>query len=219
MMMTSNLLTNAYKRYGMNKLRSIRFRQALTQLIIEGLKDNTRRLTTDRQYDVGEVLAISEAYGFIYRGLPDVEKQAYLNRLKRELDCEDPTRHPGWENKLYVRPELMQHRIEIIEKRNQLLQDISDADIMREGIVHGDVPCRNLETGEEGDYTWIEIKRKRLANGKYHVHIFHHVHCNPREAFADMFNSICGKGTWESNPPVVAYTFKLLSKNDERFVF
>ena len=53
----------------MNKLRSIRFRQALTQLIIEGLKDNTRRLTTDRQYDVGEVLAISEAYGFIYRGL------------------------------------------------------------------------------------------------------------------------------------------------------
>ena len=65
----------------MNKLRSIRFRQALSQLIIEGLKDNTRRLTTDRQYDVGEVLAISEAYGFIYRGLPDVEKQAYLNRL------------------------------------------------------------------------------------------------------------------------------------------
>jgi hypothetical protein len=28
-----------------------------------------------------------------------------------------------------------------------------------------------------------------------------------------MFNSICGKGTWESNPPVVAYTFKLVHEN------
>lgn len=59
----------------MNKLRPIRFRYFLTQLIIEGKKDMTRRLDSDpRQFDVGEILAISEAYGFIYRGLPDVEK-------------------------------------------------------------------------------------------------------------------------------------------------
>lgn len=198
----------------MNKLRPIRFRYFLTQLIIEGKKDMTRRLDSDpRQFDVGEILAISEAYGFIYRGLPDDKKPAFLDRLKRELDCEDPTRHPGWENKLFVRPELMPHRIEITEKRNELLQDISDADIMREGIIHGDVPCRNIETGEEGDYTWIDIKRKRLPNGKYHVHVIHKVNSNARGAFADMINHICGKNTWENNPSVVAYTFKLVNEN------
>ena len=43
----------------------IRFTLALTQLVIEGKKDMTRRLTTDRrQYEVGEKVALAEAYGF-----------------------------------------------------------------------------------------------------------------------------------------------------------
>lgn len=191
----------------------IRFTLALTQLVIEGKKDMTRRLTTDRrQYEVGERVALAEAYGFIWRDLNAIpDKQiAYMRRLRSVLNVEHPSIIPAWENKLFVRPELMRYQIEITGKRTEHLQDISDEDILREGVFHGMCSSRNIETGETGDYTWLDIKRKKLPNGHYHVNIKHNVHSNIRECFIEMINHICGKGTWEQNPEVYVYTFKLI---------
>ena len=191
----------------------IRFTLALTQLVIEGKKDMTRRLTTDRrQYEVGEKVALAEAYGFIWRELNAIpDKQiAYMRRLRSVLNVEHPSIIPAWENKLFVRPELMRYQIEITGKRTEHLQDISDEDILREGVFHGMCSSRNIETGETGDYTWLDIKRKKLPNGHYHVNIKHNVHSNIRECFIEMINHICGKGTWEQNPEVYVYTFKLI---------
>lgn len=191
----------------------IRFTLALTQLVIEGKKDMTRRLTTDRrQYEVGEKVALAEAYGFIWRDLNAIpDKQiAYMRRLRSVLNVEHPSIIPAWENKLFVRPELMRYQIEITGKRIEHLQDISDEDILREGVFHGMCSSRNIETGETGDYTWLDIKRKKLPNGHYHVNIKHNVHSNIRECFIEMINHICGKGTWEQNPEVYVYTFKLI---------
>lgn len=191
----------------------IRFTLALTQLVIEGKKDMTRRLTTDRrQYEVGEKVALAEAYGFIWRELNAIpDKQiAYMRRLRSVLNVEHPSIIPAWENKLFVRPELMRYQIEITGKRTEHLQDISDEDILREGVFHGMCNSRNIETGETGDYTWLDIKRKKLPNGHYHVNIKHNVHSNIRECFIEMINHICGKGTWEQNPEVYVYTFKLI---------
>lgn len=191
----------------------IRFTLALTQLVIEGKKDMTRRLTTDRrQYEVGEKVALAEAYGFIWRDLNAIpDKQiAYMRRLRSVLNVEHPSIIPAWENKLFVRPELMRYQIEITGKRTEHLQDISDEDILREGVFHGMCSSRNVETGETGDYTWLDIKRKKLPNGHYHVNIKHNVHSNIRECFIEMINHICGKGTWEQNPEVYVYTFKLI---------
>ena len=191
----------------------IRFTLALTQLVIEGKKDMTRRLTTDRrQYEVGEKVALAEAYGFIWRELNAIpDKQiAYMRRLRSVLNVEHPSIIPAWENKLFVRPELMRYQIEITGKRTEHLQDISDEDILREGVFHGICSSRNIETGETGDYTWLDIKRKKLPNGHYHVNIKHNVHSNIRECFIEMINHICGKGTWEQNPEVYVYTFKLI---------
>ena len=191
----------------------IRFTLALTQLVIEGNKDMTRRLTTDRrQYEVGEKVALAEAYGFIWRELNAIpDKQiAYMRRLRSVLNVEHPSIIPAWENKLFVRPELMRYQIDITGKRTEHLQDISDEDILREGVFHGMCSSRNIETGETGDYTWLDIKRKKLPNGHYHVNIKHNVHSNIRECFIEMINHICGKGTWEQNPEVYVYTFKLI---------
>jgi len=126
------------------------------------------------------------------------------------LNVEHPSIIPAWENKLFVRPELMRYQIEITGKRTEHLQDISDEDILREGVFHGMCSSRNIETGETGDYTWLDIKRKKLPNGHYHVNIKHNVHSNIRECFIEMINHICGKGTWEQNPEVYVYTFKLI---------
>ena len=191
----------------------IRFTLALTQLVKKKKKDMTRRLTTDRrQYEVGEKVALAEAYGFIWRELNAIpDKQiAYMRRLRSVLNVEHPSIIPAWENKLFVRPELMRYQIEITGKRTEHLQDISDEDILREGVFHGMCSSRNIETGETGDYTWLDIKRKKLPNGHYHVNIKHNIHSNIRECFIEMINHICGKGTWEQNPEVYVYTFKLI---------
>lgn len=197
----------------MEKKQIIRFTQALTELVIDGKKDMTRRFTSDRrQYEVGERVAVAQAYGFIWRSMNAMPDQqiAYMRRLRRELAVEHPSTLPAWENKLFVRPELMQYEIEITGKREEHLQDITDEDIMREGVIHGMMSCKDIETGEVGDFTWIDIKRKRLPNGKYHVSIRHNVNSNARDCFIDMIDHICGKGTWESNPSVYAYTFKVI---------
>lgn len=196
----------------MDKLQIIRFTQGLTTLVTEGKKDMTRRLTTDRrQYEVGERVAIAEGYGFIWRSLPTPgDKIRFIHRLQRELGMEHPMQLPAWENKLFVRPELMQYQIEIIEKRREHLQDISEADMLREGIFHGIMSATDIKTKETGDFTWLDIKRKKLPNGKYHVSIRHNIHSNLRECFIDMIDHVCGKGTWDSNPEVYAYAFKLI---------
>ena len=68
----------------------------------------------------------------------------------------------------------------------------------------------DIKTKETGDFTWLDIKRKKLPNGQYHVSIRHNIHSNLRECFIDMIDHVCGKGTWDSNPEVYAYAFKLI---------
>nr|DAU42893.1 MAG TPA: ASCH domain protein [Caudoviricetes sp.] len=59
-----------------------------------------------------------------------------------------------------------------------------------------------------------KIIPKRWSNDSgygYHIpknglHLFD----TPYKAFANLFERISGKGTWENNPFVVAYSFKLI---------
>lgn len=191
-------------------MRIIRFKQGLTALILQQMKDMTRRQKGLPEFEIGETLAISEAYGYIVRSLEGEQRLKYYARLQRELGVVVPEVLPSWENKLFVRPDLMIHHIQITDKFQQRLQDISDEDILREGIFHGGVDCRDLETGEVGDYTWLDIVRKKQKDGTYHVNVQHNVNSNIRDAFADMYDHICGKGSWNANPEVNAYAFKLI---------
>ncbi len=73
------------------------------------------------------------------------------------------------------------------------LQDISDEDCLKEGIYE--------DSGDD----------------KYPPSIFYEFEGNeddgfdtPREAFAALIDKVSGKGTWESNPYVFVYEFKLI---------
>ncbi len=90
----------------------------------------------------------------------------------------------GWENKMYVRADLMPHRIEITDARFERLQDISDEDCLKEGI-------------KQATFKYM------YGFGDYEDNW-----ATPREAFAALIDLISGKGTWERNPWVIAYTFR-----------
>lgn len=131
-------------------------------------------------YEVGEVVAIAQSYYTI--GKPQYDK--FGNGV------------PGNSNKMFTRAELMPHHIKITDVKVERLQDISDEDCLREGI------------------RYYHFSDKRWSNNSgygYHIpknglHLFD----TPYEAFANLFERISGKGTWKSNPWVVAYSFELI---------
>lgn len=135
---------------------------------------------------VGEVIAVAESY----KSLWDSE---YLPpKMEDEICVLIAKNHPGITNKLFVRAELMPVRVKVTAIRFERLQDISDEDCLKEGVIHYDDV---LGTG----YMIAEPE-----NNNYRRHCY----TTPRKAFASLIEKVSGKGVWESNPYVYAYTFE-----------
>lgn len=101
---------------------------------------------------------------------------------------------PGWKNKMFVRADLMPHRIRITDIRVERLQDISDKDCLREGIRKSVV-----EYGDKKIVQWTYFDEKRTIWFD-----------SPRDAFAALIDRISGRGTWQRNPWVYVYEFELI---------
>lgn len=200
---------------GDERMNKIMFndRYGLTQAVLDGKKTMTRRIVpidlynqTDwkavaegdleavvdgegyyhdirncGKYRVGEEVAIAQSYETI--GL------TFISPPDTQWGCTYEMK--GYSNKMFVRADLMPHRIRISNIKVERLQDISDEDCMNEGVEK-----------------WMDcyIVPGLMENqGKNNV-------CfdTPREAFAALIDRISGKGTWQRNPWVYVYTFELL---------
>lgn len=147
------------------------------ELYAHGNEEELRhRLRANSSYRVGEVVAISQAYKDIYN-------DAYHIGLYG--------RTAGWTNKMFVKAELSPHHIKITNIRVERLQDISDEDCLREGLIYSPVGVRHYGFYSEND------------NCVYYFYA-------PREAFAALIDKASGKGTWERNPLVWVYEFELV---------
>ena len=131
------------------------------------------------RYKVGEVVAVAQKYKDIALDMP-VELAAEL------------IKQPGWNNKMFVKADLMPHRVRITNIRVERLQDISDEDCIAEGIY----PKANGRW-----YCYDVVRRMGVSYDPYP---------DPREAYAALIDKISGKGTWESNPWVFVYNFYLV---------
>jgi len=144
-------------------------------------------------FKVGDVVAVAQSYkdipmDFLLSYLDDPRKHYFEQQFIRQS--------AGWQNKLFTLPEKMPHRIRITDLWFERLQDISDEDAMREGIrqsvvEYGDKKIVQWTYFEEKITTWFD---------------------SPRAAFAALIDRISGRGTWQSNPWVVAYEFELINK-------
>ena len=140
------------------------------------------------KYNVGEVVAVAQKY-----------KDVFENQQDETLELLDLRLNKGWNNKMYVRPDLMPHQIRITDVRVERLQDISDEDCIKEGV--------ELNTRQyEYDGTKYYCVRGLGYWRGFGCTNFH----TPREAFAALIDKVNGKGTWESNPYVWVYDFELI---------
>ena len=129
-------------------------------------------------YQIGEEVAVAQRYEDAIHPLDWVNKLLYEDE-------------PGWKNKMFVRADLMPHRIRITDIRVERLQDISEEDCLREGVEK-----------------WID---SYIVSGIMENHGKNNV-CfdTPREAFAALIDRISGRGTWQRNPWVFVYEFELI---------
>ena len=131
------------------------------------------------KYKIGEIIAIAQSYNSFYND-----------------EC-NPNLFPngaGWTNKMYVKPELMPHQIRITNVRAERLQDISDEDCLKGGIIKGKV-------GSEDTHFMDAYYIPTLKKDPF---------CTPQGAYSYLIDKISGKGTWENNPYVFVYDFELV---------
>lgn len=131
------------------------------------------------QFKVGEVVAIAQKYSEI-----GIEPFPF---------CE-----AGWSNKMFVRADLMPHRIRITDIKVERLQDISDEDCIKEGV---GVSATDNRIGTPFGIPFNYYVGQDIKGCRY---------TTPREAYATLIDRISGKGTWQSNPLVFAYEFEMV---------
>ena len=152
-------------------------------------------------FEVGDEVAVAQSYKRIYDAMEESDGNCKANEWWCELcdlrigDGLGPAVTPGFDNKMFVRADLMPHRIRITDLWFERLQDISDEDCLREGV----------ERWLDG-YIVSNLMERSGRNNR--------VFDTPREAFAALIDRINGRGTWHSNPLVVAYEFELIKKED-----
>lgn len=216
-------------------MKGICFTEPLFHKVVKGEKTQTRRVATHQhfsyselsnvkqgvyihpaipKYKVGEKVYLKEpyaetcdeygspliAYRFdnaaFYLIRKDENGDYYqLNTIKKPVSTNwtlDNFPACGeWKNKLFMPQWAARYFIEITEIRAERLQDITEEDCIKEGIESFTKDNQLYKFGLDG-WDWSKMPR------------------TPREAYAALINKISGKGTWESNPFVWVYDFKLV---------
>lgn len=140
------------------------------------------RMTFYPKYVIGEVVAIAQSYKDC-GNMPDygLDEDGYPIMPKRS----------SFFNKMFVKADLMPHHIRITDVKAERLQDISEEDCLKEGIVD-----YGLEYDDYGDPQY------GYKNSQMFI--------NPIDAFRSLIDKVSGKGTWNIDPYVWVYEFELI---------
>ncbi len=145
------------------------------------------------KYKVGEVVAIAQSYETMYHEIGLETMDMFTTSMKDSK---------GWNNKMFVKADLMQHHIRITKVKAERLQDISEEDCLKEGIkktIHKDA------SGEWGIYYWyLGVTKHNCPYGQYKEYD------TAKDAFLNLIDEVSGKGTWNINPHVWVYEFELI---------
>lgn len=144
------------------------------------------------QYKVGEVVAIAESYR-------SLNENGYLAPEWLDHTCEDSA---GYENKMFVRADLMPQRIRFTERRIERLRSISGADCLKEGIMMDPI------TG------WYYVPNLYLPRKKKNTAgptLFKY----PEAAYYTLCKKLRMVLDNSANPWVIAYTFEIAKGTDQ----
>lgn len=166
--------------------------------------------TCTPQYTVGEEVAVAQNYEDAleeYNRMGDTVGWGALVG-STENGC------AGYYNKMFVKAELMPHRVKMEAMKIEPVKEITEEECLKEGMekdfAEGD-PLYWFPVSHTG-ISWKEYRQRvseisRHIEGDAYIYFFD----NPREAFAALFEKrgVGGPGMWEKNPFVAAYEYRL----------
>lgn len=150
--------------------------------------NNYNTVAIKPKFKVGEVVAVAQSYHTL-------NKMGYLAPEWLDHTCESSA---GYDNKMFVRADLMPHQIRIEKVKCELLQEISDEDCIKEGI------------SRWSDFEDCPKDASDTMKNRFGYYGYWYSYAKPTEAFAELINKIFGKDTWEKNPYRIGYEFTLI---------
>lgn len=147
------------------------------------------------QYHVGEIVAIAQSYESMANG-------GYLDRmLDGPLSMKKEYAGAGYKNKMFVKPELMPHHIKITGIKVERLQDISEEDAMKEGIIRVDETSRVM--GCKPYYTYRGSKVHAISAKVAFISLIEEMRKKPKKEYREI-------PAEPYNPLVFAYDYELV---------
>ena len=165
-------------------------------------------------YKIGEEIAVAQCYEDIWKQMVDGEAHAnQCYKFYREHQSS-----AGWNNKMYVRADLMPHRIRITDIKVERLQDISDTDSRKEGMIpvtwrqylKQDWDDLSPQKYIDHDVWTLPIFKDGILDPWAESHPDEFMADKPSTAFNVLIRKMMGVKKWESNPWVFAYSFELI---------
>ena len=157
-------------------------------------------------FQIGDIIAVAQPY----KDIPGYLGIAWENF--------HPESTAGWNNKMFVKAKIMPFRIRITNIKVERLQDISEEDCQREGIVpitwrqwlEQDINDLSPQKYKDWDVWTLPKFIDGLSDPWKESDPDEYIAKEPRTAFAILISKLMGKKVWESNPWVFAYEFELM---------
>lgn len=169
-------------------------------------------------YKPGEVVAVAQSYKDAeidphFLMFQPINGSTYFAEMEIEAMFTG-----GWNNKMFVRADLMPHQIHITDIKVERLQDISDGDCFKEGIIpitwrqHLPQAIDDLSPQKYIDHNvyTLEKFREGIEDCWAESDPNEYMAEDAKTAFAVLIFKTLGRKVWERNPYVFAYTFELV---------
>lgn len=164
-------------------MRGICFKEDMFRAVVNGNKTHTRRMQPVR-YNYDETLYLKEPYYCA----PDGDIYHKYNFKDTEpvnfIQYKEEGLKPKWKNKLFMPESAARYFIKITKVHLEQLQEITKADCVKEGIINS----------RPFGFRFNDFLQFKTA----------------RAAFSCLWDLINGEGSWNKNPVVCVYEFKLL---------
>lgn len=163
------------------------------ELLFETRDNNDASVFLKPRYNIGEILYLKEPYKKWTRGLSEGRHTSILYKYGEKMPCNKvglagSSYYTDWKNKLFMPASAARHFIKITSVHAERLQNISNEDCIREGIVF---------------------------DGALYINGFDKIqYIEPRAAYKALINSINGKNTWDNNPWVWVYDYELVDRKE-----
>ena len=171
------------------------------------------------RYQIGEEVAVAQNYDQVLTEMLSSVKNHESDAFRPFRQFSEQGRfgiwdkEPGLSNKMYVRADLMPHRIKITNIKFERMQDISDEDCRKEGVIY--VHWRQYPEPFSDRYVdhdlWTLPKfEQQFTDAWSDDDPDAWAAESPKTAFAVLIRKMCGKKAWDLNPWVWVYEFKLI---------